>query len=50
MVAPGTNGSPGRLRASCASIHSRWSSAQASAERRLVRIGQVSLRTPRPSS
>ena len=46
IMASGANGSPGSARASCASIQSRWSSAQASAARRLVRHGQVSFRTP----
>ena len=45
-----SEGSPARRAASCASIHSRWSSAQASAARRLVRHGQVSLSTPLASS
>jgi len=48
--APRANGSGGDARASCASIQSRWSSAQASAVRRLVRSGQVSLSIPRASS
>ena len=48
--APGTSGSGGSARASCASIQSRWSSAQASAARRLVRHGQVSLSVPAASS
>src|SRR5579864_3948606 len=50
MVAPGIKGSAGSARASWASIQSRWSSAQASAARRLVRHGQVSLSVPAVSS
>src|SRR5690348_8277713 len=50
MTAPCAKGSLGSTRASCASIHSRWSSAQASAARRLVRHGQVSLSVPLASS
>ena len=50
MNDPGSKGSPGSDRASCVSIQSRWSSAQAKAARRLVRHGQVSLSLPLASS
>ena len=50
IVAPGTNGSGCGALASCASIQPRCSNAQRTAERRLVRGGQVSFRTPRRSS
>src|SRR6185312_3016208 len=43
-------GSGGSARASWVSIQSRWSSAQASAARRPVRHGQVSLSMPAASS
>ena len=41
MIAPGRKGSPGSIRASCASTQPDWRCAQSSAARRLTRLGQV---------